>query len=91
VTTDANEVLKPLHHRMPVILAPEDYDAWLDTETPKEAAEALLRPCPEDWLEAYPVSTRVNNVRNEDASLVEPAEPQEAEPAAEKSRQPRLL
>jgi putative SOS response-associated peptidase YedK len=93
VTTDANEVLKPLHHRMPVILAPEDYDAWMNPETPKDAAEALLRPCPEDWLEAYPVSTRVNNVRNEDASLVEPAEPQEAEPAAaeEKSRQPRLL
>ena len=79
VTTDANGVLKPLHDRMPVILAPEDYDAWLDPETPKEAAEALLRPCPEDWLEAYPVSTRVNSVRNEDASLVEPLE---EEPAA---------
>lgn len=93
VTTDANEVLKPLHHRMPVILAPEDYDAWMNPETPKDAAEALLRPCPEDWLEAYPVSTRVNNVRNEDASLVEPVRLQEAEaePVTEKSRQPRLL
>jgi putative SOS response-associated peptidase YedK len=90
VTTDANSVLKPLHDRMPVILAPEDYDAWLDSETPKEVAEALLRPCPEEWLEVYPVSTRVNSVRNEDASLVEPLE---EEPAAveKQPRQPRLL
>jgi putative SOS response-associated peptidase YedK len=75
-----------------VILAPEDYDAWMNPETPKEAAEALLRPCPEDWLEAYPVSTRVNNVRNEDASLVEPLEEEPAAAAPEeKPRQSRLL
>jgi len=75
---------------MPVILAPEDYDGWLDSETPKEVAEALLRPCPEEWLEVYPVSTRVNSVRNEDASLVERLE-EEPVAAKEQSRQPRLL
>jgi len=72
ITTEANGVLKPLHERMPVILDPADYDLWLDPEAPKEAAESLLRPCPDDWLEAYPVSTRVNSVRNEDPACVEP-------------------
>ncbi|EWY39813.1 hypothetical protein N825_04730 [Skermanella stibiiresistens SB22] len=85
VTTTANAVLKPLHDRMPVILSADDYAEWLDPATSVEAAERLLRPCPEDWLEAYPVSTRVNSVRNDDASLVEPvAIPGEGEaPAAE--------
>ncbi len=44
---------------MPVILAPEDYDRWLDPEAAD--GRALLRPCPPERAEAYPVSTRVNN------------------------------
>lgn len=98
VTTTANGVLKPLHERMPVILAEDDYAAWLDPETSGEAAGALLRPCPEDWLEAYPVSTRVNSVRNDDPSCVDLVEGAgvaagtagSAEPAPE-PRQPKLL
>jgi putative SOS response-associated peptidase YedK len=72
ITTTANAVLKPLHDRMPVILDPADYALWLDPDAPAEAAESLLRPCPEDWLEIYPVSTQVNSVRNQDESCIAP-------------------
>jgi putative SOS response-associated peptidase YedK len=65
-----------LHDRMPVILDAADHDAWLDAGRP--GGEELLRPCPADWLEAVPVSTRVNSPRNDDATLLEP----EGEPLA---------
>jgi putative SOS response-associated peptidase YedK len=76
ITTDANDALAPIHHRMPVIVAPADFDAWLDVrdETETEAASALLRPAPAEVTTAQPVSTRVNNVRNDDARLIEAAE-----------------
>lgn len=73
ITTDANETLKPIHHRMPAILAPQDYDRWLDPNAcPPRAALDLLRPAPDEWLEAYPVSTRVNKVANDNPDLIEP-------------------
>lgn len=59
-----------LHDRMWVILDPADYDAWLDAARPGGAE--LLRLCPDDRLEAVRVSTRVNNVRNDGPSLIEP-------------------
>lgn len=70
VTTDANASLKPIHPRMPVILAADDYDAWLDLKNAD--AQALLRPAPDELLTATPVSTRVNAVANDDAALIEP-------------------
>ncbi|HET6518666.1 MAG TPA: SOS response-associated peptidase [Geminicoccaceae bacterium] len=70
VVTDANELVRPIHDRMPVILAPEDYDRWLDPGVPD--GRALLRPCPPAWLEAYPVGTRVNSPGTNDARLLEP-------------------
>ena len=73
VTTAANAVLAPIHDRMPVILDPASYDRWLDPAQP--GAEELLRPCPDEWLEAFPVSTRVNNVRNDVAELITPMNP----------------
>ncbi len=82
VTTTANESLAPIHHRMPVILAPADFAAWLDVGDGKNdfgtdlsVVQSLLRPAPDGATTAWPVSTRVNNVRNDDESLVEPAEP----------------
>jgi putative SOS response-associated peptidase YedK len=56
---------------MSVILVEDDYDAWLDPARP--GGEQLLRPCPDEWLEAFPVSRRVNSVKNDDATLIEPA------------------
>lgn len=72
VTTDANTLLKPIHHRMPVIVAPEDYDLWLDADAPAEEALALLRPYPDDAMAFHPISTRVNKVANDDPAVIEP-------------------
>ncbi|HLO66035.1 MAG TPA: SOS response-associated peptidase [Holophaga sp.] len=72
LTTSANEAMAPIHDRMPVILAPEDYGRWLDPTTPARDLQALLRPCPEAWLRIHPVDRRVGNVRHDDPSLVEP-------------------
>ncbi len=88
VTTEANELLAPIHHRMPVILMPEEVDAWLDAARPLGAAEALLKPCPPGILVAYPVSTRVNKVANDDPGVIEPLE-EDVEP--EEEPQGRLL
>jgi putative SOS response-associated peptidase YedK len=73
ITTTANRALAAIHERMPVILAPEDHEAWLAT-APERAGDLtkLLRPYPDDGVVAYPVSTRVNAVRNDDAECVAP-------------------
>ena len=70
VTTDANEKIAPIHHRMPVIVDPGDYDLWLTGE-PDEAAR-VIRAFPPDDMAFYRVSTRVNNVRNDDADCIAP-------------------
>jgi len=71
VTTTPNEVLAPLHDRMPVILAAEEFPRWLDPETRDPAAVLpLLRPYPAGEMEAYPVGLRVNNPANNDPSCV---------------------
>jgi len=67
VTTRANDLLARFHDRMPVILAPSDYGAWLDRGLrDPEAVTPLLGPCPPDWLEPSPVSTRINDPRHDD-------------------------
>jgi putative SOS response-associated peptidase YedK len=65
ITTEANELMKPIHHRMPVILDAKDYDVWLNVEvTPADKLQNLLRPCGPDLLKAHEVSLLVNNPRN---------------------------
>jgi putative SOS response-associated peptidase YedK len=74
ITTEANDLMNEIHHRMPVILPPEDYDMWLDPDfEEKEALTSLLKPYPADAMEAYPVSRRVNKPSNNEPSVVEPA------------------
>lgn len=73
LTTRAGSVLEGIHDRMPVILPPGSYDAWLDPEAEKEELTALLVPYPGDDLEAYPVSRFVNSPANNDERCVEPA------------------
>ena len=70
VVTDANKLVRPIHDRMPVILAPDDFERWLDPTAAD--GRALLKPCPPEWLEAYPVGTRVNSPGNNDPGLLEP-------------------
>lgn len=73
VTTEANERVRPVHDRMPVVLPPSAWDAWLDRENHDTAAlSALLVPAPPELLVLTPVSTAVNNVRNKGSALIEP-------------------
>ena len=71
VTGAPNELVRPIHDRMPVILDPADYDAWLEARDPA-IPSALLRPFPTERMRTYPVSTRVNSTRNDDPELVAP-------------------
>jgi putative SOS response-associated peptidase YedK len=76
VTTAANATLADFHHRMPVILDPRDHTAWLATDDPApDALRALLAPCADDLLEAYPVSTRVNRPSFDDPACIERVSP----------------
>lgn len=71
IVTDANELMAPLHERMPVILAPESYDLWLDPTVQDPARlQPLLRPYSAKAMEAYPVSTQVNSPKNDLPELI---------------------
>ncbi len=71
VTTEANEAIRDIHNRMPVMLFDDgQFETWLAAE-PKRAAE-LMVPCDSAAIEAYRVDPRVGNVRNDDPSLIEP-------------------
>jgi len=72
LTTDANTLMAPIHDRMPVILAPDAYGAWLDPRTPPAAIVELMHPCPSEWLQAYPISLRVNNPRVDEPAVLAP-------------------
>ena len=72
ITTNANELVGQLHERMPLIIQPGDYGAWLDAANPKGGE--LLKPFPSELMRYYPVSTRVNKVSNDDAECLEPIE-----------------
>jgi putative SOS response-associated peptidase YedK len=70
LTIDANELTKSIHDRMPVIVDPSDFKLWLDPAERLDVLQELLRPCPLESMEAYPVSTFVNNVRNKGPQCV---------------------
>lgn len=73
LTTQANELMQPIHDRMPVIVKPEQFRLWLDpTVTEKEQLAGVLQPYPATEMAAYPVSARVNSPANDDSKLVEP-------------------
>ena len=75
VTTSANRLVSSIHDRMPVLLPREAWDDWLDTEVDdRDYLQSLLEPAPDDVLEMYPISTKVNNVRNEGPDLLDPIE-----------------
>jgi putative SOS response-associated peptidase YedK len=68
ITTTPNAVMQPIHERMPVIVAAEHWQDWLTA--PAEDIRALVAPCPDDWLQAWPVDRRVSNSREDDAGLI---------------------
>jgi putative SOS response-associated peptidase YedK len=72
VTTDPNELIRPIHDRMPVILDPEAEAAWLAPDADEDELLALLAPIAADSLTLRPISDAVNDVRNDDPGLLEP-------------------
>ncbi len=71
ITTNANESLRGIHPRMPVILQPGDHDIWLDRDD-VTSRKQLLRPLPDELVAITRVSTRVNSVANDDDTCMEP-------------------
>lgn len=72
LTMAAGPNLASIHDRMPVTLDPTSFDTWLDPESPRDEVEECLRPEHQVVMEAYPVSTAVNSVRNQGPQLIEP-------------------
>ncbi len=73
ITTTANDLIRPLHVRMPVILPMADHDAWLDPGgQDMDRLQALLHPYPSEAMEAYPVSPRVNNATFDSPECTQP-------------------
>jgi len=73
LTTKANDVVQPVHDRMPVILDADDFAAWLDSAATVQELKELLRPYAGDDLQAVAVSPWVNNARHEGARCLKPA------------------
>ncbi len=74
ITTEANELMKPIHHRMPVILDPRDFGSWLNTvETDVRKVMGLLRPCESKLLLAHEVGLAVNNAGHNAPDCILPA------------------
>lgn len=89
VTTRANKTLAPIHERMPVIVPPEAFDLWLNSdEVDAATAAALIAPAPDNLLRACEISTAVNRTANDNAKLIEPLVPGQSPPEAEKKPAP---
>ena len=72
ITTKANELVADIHDRMPVIIAPKNYDRWLSPIEPDP--RDLLVPYPSEPMTMWPISTRVNKPENDDAAILESVE-----------------
>ena len=73
ITTEPNEMMAKLHDRMPVILDPKSFDAWLDPKTSPETVAGLIAPYPTASMTCHPVSTIVNSPRNNVPECVVPS------------------
>lgn len=72
ITTTPNGMMEPIHKRMPVILAVDDYKTWLNPKTDLEILKSLLVPCPDDLLTAHRAPRSVNKPENNSPDLVRP-------------------
>lgn len=71
ITTTANNILKPLHDRMPVMLKPGHFETWLDEETSPAVLRQLLSPLPDAEIICHPVSSAVNDPKNDGPELID--------------------
>ena len=73
LTTGPNSLVEEMHNRMPVIVPPDKYDLWLDPDvTDFAAVQDILKPYDANLMRRYPVSTKLNNARNDDAESAAP-------------------
>ncbi len=73
ITAEPNDLVRPIHDRLAVILPPEHYDQWLDPgDQPADRLLSLLKPFPAEQMEAFPVSRAVNTATNDEAECIEP-------------------
>ena len=72
ITTPANDLVRKIHDRMPVILHPDRYEAWLSERSPENFLQKLLVPYPPDEMEAYRVSSEVNSPKNDVPDCLQP-------------------
>jgi len=85
ITTDANDIVRPIHDRMPVILEPQSYKKWLDPEVQEtRELKELLTPLSAEKMKTYPVSTLVNKVENNGPECVAPVIIEPATPSPQK-------
>jgi putative SOS response-associated peptidase YedK len=79
ITTAPNSLMQPIHDRMPVIVAPEDYAQWLDPAN-RETGQLMsfVRPYPAERMEGWPVSPRVNQPENDEPALLERVAPRQS-------------
>lgn len=76
LTTDPNDLMAPIHDRMPVVLPADAETTWL--EASPDRRRELCRPYPDDDLDAYEISTRVNDPSNDVPAVIQPADSQQA-------------
>jgi putative SOS response-associated peptidase YedK len=73
ITTEPNDLIQPIHNRMPVILRPEDEGQWLDvSRTSFAKAQSLLKPDPEELMDAHDVSPIVNSAKYDSPECIQP-------------------
>ena len=73
ITTEPNDLIQPIHNRMPVILQPEDEEQWLDvSRTPFTKVRSLLKPYPEELMDAHDVSPIVNSAKYDGPECIQP-------------------
>jgi putative SOS response-associated peptidase YedK len=90
VTTAANRLLASLHDRMPVVIAPQAFDLWLDcAKVDAETAAALIAPAPENLFEAYEISTLVNRTANDSPAVIAPLGSEPAPAPAPRAAKPK--
>lgn len=75
LTQPANNALAAVHNRMPVVMEPDLFDAWLDVKNvDAREAHSLLKPMPDEFFDVIPVSSKVNSVRNDGPELIVPVD-----------------